>query len=72
MSLNIATNGSFEDDEEGGAVDNKANDNGTANNTVEAKVINGHAEQEATDDVVFPPTAKYSENLTHLRPDFWR
>ncbi|GAN04992.1 hypothetical protein MAM1_0079d04460 [Mucor ambiguus] len=39
MSLNIASNMSFEDENEGNAVDSKANDNGTAN-TVEATVIN--------------------------------
>ncbi|GAN08778.1 hypothetical protein MAM1_0222c08294 [Mucor ambiguus] len=31
MSLNIATNVSFEDENEGNAVDSEANDNGTAN-----------------------------------------
>ncbi|GAN06084.1 hypothetical protein MAM1_0111c05561 [Mucor ambiguus] len=62
MSLNIATNVSFEDENEGNAVASKANDNGTAN-TVEATtvIISGHAKQEATDDVALPPTAKYSE-----------
>ncbi|GAN07685.1 hypothetical protein MAM1_0172d07187, partial [Mucor ambiguus] len=44
--LDIATNDSFKDENEGDAVDSKANNNGIAN-AVEAKVINGHAEQEA-------------------------
>ncbi|GAN07723.1 hypothetical protein MAM1_0173c07226 [Mucor ambiguus] len=44
--LNIATNDSFKDENEGDAVDSKANNNVSAN-TVEAKPINGHAEQEA-------------------------
>ncbi|GAN09323.1 hypothetical protein MAM1_0259c08848 [Mucor ambiguus] len=59
MPLNIATNISFEDENEGDAVDSKADDNGPAN-AVEAKVINDHTKQEATDDVALPPTAKYS------------
>ncbi|GAN06702.1 hypothetical protein MAM1_0133c06190 [Mucor ambiguus] len=60
--LDIATNDSFKDENEGDAVDSKANNNGTAN-TVEAKVINGHAEQETTtkDDVALPINAKHSE-----------
>ncbi|GAN09103.1 hypothetical protein MAM1_0244c08625 [Mucor ambiguus] len=49
MPLNIATNVSFKDKNEGDAIDSKVNDNGTAN-AVEAKVINGHTEQEAKDD----------------------
>ncbi|GAN00634.1 hypothetical protein MAM1_0001c00056 [Mucor ambiguus] len=62
MSVNIATNVSFEDENEVGAVDSKANDNDTAN-AVETTtvIISGHAEQEATDDVALPPTANYSE-----------
>ncbi|GAN02904.1 hypothetical protein MAM1_0030c02354 [Mucor ambiguus] len=60
--LNIATNDSFKDKNEGDAVDSKANNNGTTN-VVEATtvIISGHAEQVATDDVALPPTAKYSE-----------
>ncbi|GAN03545.1 hypothetical protein MAM1_0043c03000, partial [Mucor ambiguus] len=60
--LAIATNDSFKDKNEGDTVDSKVNNNGTAN-AVEAKVINGHAEQEATtkDNVALPLTAKYSE-----------
>ncbi|GAN02554.1 hypothetical protein MAM1_0024d01998 [Mucor ambiguus] len=46
--LDIATNNSFKDENEGDAVDSKANKNGPAN-AVEAKDINGHAEQEAID-----------------------
>ncbi|GAN05037.1 hypothetical protein MAM1_0080c04506 [Mucor ambiguus] len=53
ISLDIATNNSFKDENEGDAVDSKANNNGTAN-TVEAKVINGHAEQEAMDQMMLP------------------
>ncbi|GAN09431.1 hypothetical protein MAM1_0267d08958 [Mucor ambiguus] len=55
------------------ADDSEAGDNDTAN-TVEAKVINGHAEQEATttDDVGLPPAAKYSEIWIHMRSDFSR
>ncbi|GAN06485.1 hypothetical protein MAM1_0125d05969 [Mucor ambiguus] len=53
IPLNIATNLSFEDEDEGNTVDIKADDNGTAN-TVEAKVINGHAEQEAIYQVMLP------------------
>ncbi|GAN01434.1 hypothetical protein MAM1_0007c00867 [Mucor ambiguus] len=68
MSLNIATNVSFEDENEGDRVDSKANDNGTAN-AVKATIINdGHAKQEVTDAVALPPTAKYSEIWKHLRP----
>ncbi|GAN09209.1 hypothetical protein MAM1_0250c08731 [Mucor ambiguus] len=47
MPLNIATIVSFEDENKGDAVD----DNGLAN-AVEAKVINGHAEQEAIDQMM--------------------
>ncbi|GAN00680.1 hypothetical protein MAM1_0001d00102 [Mucor ambiguus] len=64
----IATNDSLEDENEGDAVDSKANNNGTAN-ADEYKVINNsHAKQEATYDVALPPTAEYSEFWTHLRP----
>ncbi|GAN08487.1 hypothetical protein MAM1_0207d07999 [Mucor ambiguus] len=70
MPLNTATNISFEDENEGDIVNNKADDKGTAN-AVEAKVADGYTEQEATDDVVlpFPPTARYSKIWIHLRPD---
>ncbi|GAN04918.1 hypothetical protein MAM1_0077c04385 [Mucor ambiguus] len=68
MSLKIATNVSFEDENEGAAVDSKANDNCTAN-VIEAIVINdGHAKQEVTDTVALPATAKYSEIWKNLRP----
>ncbi|GAN09097.1 hypothetical protein MAM1_0243d08619 [Mucor ambiguus] len=53
MPLNIATNVSFEDKNEGGAVESKADDNSIAN-AVEAKVINGHAEQEVIDQMMLP------------------
>ncbi|GAN11680.1 hypothetical protein MAM1_0808c11261 [Mucor ambiguus] len=54
MSHNIATSVSFEDENEGDATDSKAYGNGgTANNAVEAKVINGHAGQEATDAAAY-------------------
>ncbi|GAN01782.1 hypothetical protein MAM1_0012c01217 [Mucor ambiguus] len=55
------------------AVDSRVvnNNNGTSISAKD-KVINGHAEQEATNDVALPPTAKYSEIWMHLRPDFSR
>ncbi|GAN11806.1 hypothetical protein MAM1_0994d11409 [Mucor ambiguus] len=62
------TNVSFEN-KNGDAVDSKANDNG-ADNAAATKVINGHAEQEATGVVALPPTAKYSEVWIRWRPDF--
>ncbi|GAN10318.1 hypothetical protein MAM1_0343c09856 [Mucor ambiguus] len=62
MPLNIITNVSFEDKNEGDAVDSRVVDNinnGTTINAVEAKVINGyHVEQDTTDDVASPSTAK--------------
>ncbi|GAN08334.1 hypothetical protein MAM1_0200c07843 [Mucor ambiguus] len=60
--LDIVTNDSFEDKNEGDIVGSKANDNGTAN-AVEATTvtISSHDEQEATDDVALPLTAKYSK-----------
>ncbi|GAN11387.1 hypothetical protein MAM1_0575d10948, partial [Mucor ambiguus] len=62
MPLNIATNVSFEDESEGDdAVDSIADANGGTVNAVEDKVINSHDEQEATDNVALPPTAKHSE-----------
>ncbi|GAN09371.1 hypothetical protein MAM1_0263d08897 [Mucor ambiguus] len=51
--LDIATNDSFKDENEGDAADSKTNSNGAANE-VEAKVINGHAEQEAIYQMVLP------------------
>ncbi|GAN02299.1 hypothetical protein MAM1_0020c01742 [Mucor ambiguus] len=71
MPLNIATNVSFKDKNEDDAADSIVNGNVTAN-AVEAKVISGHAEREATDDVALPPTAKYSEIWIHLKHDFSR
>ncbi|GAN00620.1 hypothetical protein MAM1_0001c00042 [Mucor ambiguus] len=71
IPLNIATDISFEDENEGYVVNSKADDNGTAN-AVEANVINGYAEQEATDDVALPPTEKYSEIWIHRKADFLR
>ncbi|GAN11271.1 hypothetical protein MAM1_0521c10830 [Mucor ambiguus] len=67
----MATNDPFKDKNEGDTVDSKANDNGTAN-AIEATavIISGHAEQEATDDVSLPPTAKYSKICIYLRPNF--
>ncbi|GAN11628.1 hypothetical protein MAM1_0759d11204, partial [Mucor ambiguus] len=62
MPRNVATNVSFEDENEGDSVDSsKADINGGIANAVEATTatISGHAEQEATDDVALPPTAKY-------------
>ncbi|GAN08000.1 hypothetical protein MAM1_0185c07505 [Mucor ambiguus] len=61
MSLNIATNVSFEDENKVDTVDSKANDNDIAN-AVEttAVIISGHVEQDSTDDVVLVPlTAKF-------------
>ncbi|GAN03841.1 hypothetical protein MAM1_0049d03296 [Mucor ambiguus] len=53
--LEIATNDSFKDGSEGEAVnDSKANNNGTANAAVEAKVINDHAEQKAIYQMLLP------------------
>ncbi|GAN01918.1 hypothetical protein MAM1_0013d01355 [Mucor ambiguus] len=66
MPQNIATNVSFEDENQGGTVDNIADDNGTTI-AVEAKLISDHTEQKATDDIAFPPAAKYSEVWMHLR-----
>ncbi|GAN05509.1 hypothetical protein MAM1_0094d04980 [Mucor ambiguus] len=62
----VATNVSFEDENEGGdVVDSKTDNNSGTANAVEAKVINNHAEQETTDDVALPPTAKYTEIWIH-------
>ncbi|GAN03407.1 hypothetical protein MAM1_0040d02860 [Mucor ambiguus] len=47
------TDVSFEDENEADAVDSRVDDNSTAN-TVEAKVINGHAEQDAIDQMMLP------------------
>ncbi|GAN10987.1 hypothetical protein MAM1_0443c10538 [Mucor ambiguus] len=68
-----STNVSFESENESDAIDSKADGNGTIN-SVEATtvIISGHAEQEATDDVVLPPTAKYCKNWIYFRPDFSR
>ncbi|GAN11562.1 hypothetical protein MAM1_0699d11131 [Mucor ambiguus] len=71
LPSSIVANVSFQDENEGDAFDSKAGDNGTAK-AIEAEVINGYAEQEATDDVGLPPTAKYSEIRIHLRLDFLR
>ncbi|GAN03724.1 hypothetical protein MAM1_0047d03179 [Mucor ambiguus] len=51
--LDIATNDSFKDQNGGDTVDSKTNDNGTSN-AVEAKVIYGHAEQEAIEQMMLP------------------
>ncbi|GAN08661.1 hypothetical protein MAM1_0216c08176 [Mucor ambiguus] len=66
-----STNVSFEDENEGYAVDSRVvdNNNGTAN-VAEAKVINDHGEEEAIDDVALLPAAKYSKNWIHLRSYF--
>ncbi|GAN06888.1 hypothetical protein MAM1_0140c06378 [Mucor ambiguus] len=62
----VVTNVSFEDENEGGAVASKADDNGAAN-AFEYKVINNnYAKQEATGDVALSPTAGYSEIRIHL------
>ncbi|GAN05622.1 hypothetical protein MAM1_0097c05094 [Mucor ambiguus] len=68
-----STNASFENENEGDAVDSRVvdNNNGTAN-TVEANLLKGYVEQETTDDVAVHPTAKYSEIWIHWRPDFSR
>ncbi|GAN05640.1 hypothetical protein MAM1_0097c05112 [Mucor ambiguus] len=71
MPLSIATNVSFEDENEGDAVDSKADDDNDNVYAVESKAINSHAEQEFTiDGFTLPPTAKYSEIWIHLRPNF--
>ncbi|GAN02190.1 hypothetical protein MAM1_0018d01631 [Mucor ambiguus] len=73
MPFSIATNVSFKGKNEGGkAVDSKTNDNDGIANAVKAKVINGHAKQEVTDNVSLPPTAKYCKVCIHLRHDFLR
>ncbi|GAN00847.1 hypothetical protein MAM1_0002d00271 [Mucor ambiguus] len=75
MSLSIVTNVSLEDTNEDDAVDSKVDDNGTAN-AIEAKVINGHVEQELTDDVALPQlqnTAKFGYNrdlISHAKSSF--
>ncbi|GAN01132.1 hypothetical protein MAM1_0005c00563 [Mucor ambiguus] len=69
MPLNIATNVSFKDENEGDVVDSKADGNGSTTDAVKAKVINDYTKQEATDDVALPPPANYSEIRIHLRPD---
>ncbi|GAN04355.1 hypothetical protein MAM1_0061d03815 [Mucor ambiguus] len=53
MVLNVATNDSFKDENEGDVVDSKTKNNGTAN-AVEAEVISDHAEQEANDQMMLP------------------
>ncbi|GAN02493.1 hypothetical protein MAM1_0023d01937 [Mucor ambiguus] len=53
MPLNISTNVSFKNENEGDSVDSDADDNGAAN-AVKVKVINGHAEQEAIDQMMLP------------------
>ncbi|GAN05898.1 hypothetical protein MAM1_0104d05374 [Mucor ambiguus] len=62
MSLNIATTVPLmRDENKGEAIDIKSDgSNGTANAVEAIKVIDGHAEQEATGDVALPPTAEYS------------
>ncbi|GAN09518.1 hypothetical protein MAM1_0272d09048 [Mucor ambiguus] len=55
---------------EGDAVDDEADDNNDATNAVKVKVLNVHAEQEATDDVALHPTAKCSKMWIYLSPDF--
>jgi hypothetical protein len=49
--LNIATNVSFEDEDERDFFDFKAADNGTAN-AVEVKAINSHAEPETINQMM--------------------
>ncbi|GAN11234.1 hypothetical protein MAM1_0511c10793 [Mucor ambiguus] len=64
--LNIATNVSFEDEDEGDTIDIKADDNGTAN-AVEAKVVNGHAEQEAIGQMMLLyPQLQNTAKLGHI------
>ncbi|GAN08954.1 hypothetical protein MAM1_0234d08474 [Mucor ambiguus] len=70
MPLNIATNVSFEDEDEGDAVDSKANDNVIADAVKTTKVMNSHVKQDATDDVVLPPAAEYSDIWIYLRHGF--
>ncbi|GAN10047.1 hypothetical protein MAM1_0316d09582 [Mucor ambiguus] len=71
MPLNIATNVSFEDDNEGdNAVNSESNNCGSTANAVKSKFINGHAEQKTTGGVALPPTANYSKIWIYLRPNF--
>ncbi|GAN01440.1 hypothetical protein MAM1_0007d00873 [Mucor ambiguus] len=53
MTLNIAADVFFEDENETDAVDSRVDGNGTAN-AVKAEVINGHAKQEAIDQIMLP------------------
>ncbi|GAN02287.1 hypothetical protein MAM1_0020d01730 [Mucor ambiguus] len=53
MILNIAADVSFEVENEADAVDSRVDDNGIAN-AVKAKVIDGHAKQEAIDQMMLP------------------
>ncbi|GAN03072.1 hypothetical protein MAM1_0033d02523 [Mucor ambiguus] len=53
MPFHITTNTSFENENKANNVDSKVNDDGTAN-AVEDTVIDGHAEQEAIDQMMLP------------------
>ncbi|GAN11741.1 hypothetical protein MAM1_0878d11326 [Mucor ambiguus] len=59
MPLSITTNVSFEDENEEDTVDSSITDDSGTTSAVETTLINGHAEQDATDDVVLSPTAKF-------------
>ncbi|GAN02736.1 hypothetical protein MAM1_0027c02183 [Mucor ambiguus] len=73
MPLNITTNVSFKDENEGGdSVDSKADKIRSTANAVKAKVINGYAKQEAINDAALTPTVKHSRIRIQLRPDFSR
>ncbi|GAN10626.1 hypothetical protein MAM1_0377d10170 [Mucor ambiguus] len=66
MTLNIAADVFFKDENEGDAVDSRVDDNGTAN-AVETKFINGHAEQDTIAQMMLPylqlqNTAKFGYN----------
>ncbi|GAN05932.1 hypothetical protein MAM1_0105d05408 [Mucor ambiguus] len=60
----FSTDVSYEDENEGNAVDSSNADCNVTANAVEAKAINNEA--------ALPLTAKYSEIWIHSRPDFSR
>ncbi|GAN08244.1 hypothetical protein MAM1_0195d07751 [Mucor ambiguus] len=75
MPLNIATNISFRDEDEGDAVDSKADHNGGTDNAVEAKVIiNAIPNKRLLLKMMlaYLQLKKCSKNWVHLRPHFSR
>ncbi|GAN08342.1 hypothetical protein MAM1_0200c07851 [Mucor ambiguus] len=66
MTLNIATDISFENENEGDIVDSRVDDNGTTS-AAEATVINGHAEQEAIYQMMLPyPQLQITAKFEHI------